>query len=69
MVLLEYLKEQDIQLKINIITLIEPSEIALKRASLHVAENLCRTAGNEPRNPAGSVPHPENHLRQDTETH
>ena len=36
MVLLEYLKEQDIQLKINRITLIEPSEIALKRASLHV---------------------------------
>lgn len=36
MVLLEYLGDQNIQLAINRITLIEPSEIALKRASLHV---------------------------------
>jgi len=36
MVLLEYLRDHTIQLAINIITLIEPSEIALKRASLHV---------------------------------
>ena len=35
-VLLEYQKEQALPLKINRITLIEPSEIALKRASLHV---------------------------------
>ena len=35
-VLLEYLKEKDIQLRINRVTLSEPSEIALKRASLHV---------------------------------
>ena len=35
-VLLEYLKEQGVSLTINRITLIEPSEIALKRASLHV---------------------------------
>ena len=36
MVLLEYLGDHNIQLAINRITLIEPSEIALKRASLHV---------------------------------
>ena len=36
MVLLEYLRDHTIQLAINRITLIEPSEIALKRASLHV---------------------------------
>ena len=36
MVLLEYLRDHTIQLAINSITLIEPSEIALKRASLHV---------------------------------
>lgn len=36
MVLLEYLSDHTIQLAINRITLIEPSEIALKRASLHV---------------------------------
>lgn len=35
-VLLEYLRDFDILLTINRITLIEPSEIALKRASLHV---------------------------------
>lgn len=35
-VLLEYLKGQGIPITINRITLIEPSEIALKRASLHV---------------------------------
>jgi len=35
-VLLEYLEKQDIHLIISNITLIEPSEIALKRASLHV---------------------------------
>lgn len=36
MVLLEYLREHNIKLAIRRITLIEPSEIALKRASLHV---------------------------------
>lgn len=36
MVLLEYLRDSNIQLTINKIILIEPSEIALKRASLHV---------------------------------
>lgn len=36
MVLLEYLRDHIIQLTIQRITLIEPSEIALKRASLHV---------------------------------
>lgn len=35
-VLLEYLNEHNIHLKINRVTLIEPSEIALKRAALHV---------------------------------
>lgn len=35
-VLLEYLMDNNIVLKINRVTLIEPSEIALKRASLHV---------------------------------
>lgn len=35
-VLLEYLEEKGIVLKIDRVTLIEPSEIALKRASLHV---------------------------------
>ena len=35
-VLLEYLKKQGIHLTISKITLIEPSEIALKRASLHI---------------------------------
>ena len=35
-VLLEYLKEKNVVLKIDRVTLIEPSEIALKRASLHV---------------------------------
>lgn len=35
-VLLEYLKEHNIHLTIKGVTLIEPSEIALKRASLHV---------------------------------
>ena len=36
MVLLEYLREKNVILKIDRVTLIEPSEIALKRASLHV---------------------------------
>ena len=35
-VLLEYLEERNIDLSIDRVTLIEPSEIALKRASLHV---------------------------------
>lgn len=35
-ILLEYLREHNIHFSINMITLIEPSEIALKRASLHV---------------------------------
>jgi hypothetical protein len=35
-VLLEYLMDNNIVLKTNRVTLIEPSEIALKRASLHV---------------------------------
>ena len=35
-VLLEYLMDNNIVMNINRITLIEPSEIALKRASLHV---------------------------------
>ena len=35
-VLLEYLEEKGVVLKIDRVTLIEPSEIALKRASLHV---------------------------------
>lgn len=35
-VLLEYLREHNIQLSLNKITLIEPSEITLKRASLHI---------------------------------
>lgn len=35
-VLLEYLEEKGVILKIDRVTLIEPSEIALKRASLHV---------------------------------
>ena len=35
-VLLEYLGERNIDLSIDRVTLIEPSEIALKRASLHV---------------------------------
>jgi hypothetical protein len=35
-VLLEHLGEKNIDLNIDRVTLIEPSEIALKRASLHV---------------------------------
>ena len=36
MVLLEYLKDKEYKLRIRSVTLSEPSEIALKRASLHV---------------------------------
>ncbi len=38
MVFLDFLNQNNIKQKINIVTLIEPSEIALKRASLHISK-------------------------------